>query len=115
MPEMRGNIGQYGSQKPREERVSRSRDGQLSNDAETSSEERDMPMGCVNMYLTELSSWNVGAGNPMREFKRKEQMREWSSLRNYTTWGILQDNQPISLTSAWHRENIYICSRLNSI
>lgn len=76
MSEVRGNTGQYGSQKPREEWVSGSRDGQLSNDAETSSEESDMPIGCVNMYLTELSSWNVGAGNPMREFKRKEQIRE---------------------------------------
>lgn len=61
-----------------------------------------MPAGCVNAEMAEFSLWGVGAGNPA---KGEEQMREWSSARNYTVWGILQaNNLSISLTSPWHRK-----------
>lgn len=48
-----------------------------------------MPIGCVNAEMAEFSLWGVGAGNSA---KGEEQMREWSSARNYTVWGILQAN-----------------------
>ena len=89
MPERGGNIGEYGSQKPREDRVSRSRDGQLSNDAETPRKVRKETchlavVTCVSQSCCHRM-WEQET--QLREFKGKRQMRKWSnSLRNYTAW-----------------------------
>ena len=89
MPEGGGNIGEYGSQKPREERVSRSREGQLSNDAETPGKVRKETSWLAVVTCTSWSyrhrRWEQET--QMGEFKGKRQMRKWSSLRNYTVWG----------------------------
>lgn len=38
--------------------------GQLPGNVERSSEERDTHIGCINMDIVELSSWDIKVGNP---------------------------------------------------
>ena len=52
--------------------------GQLPGNVERSSEERDTHIGCVNMDIVELSSWDTKVGNPKVQGRRADEGVEFS-------------------------------------